>query len=100
MAVMSRPDSLLAVYPADALTIVKGEPASWMLKRDPRFFCRDCGTRLFIEVIVLKMRGLNGALLPAEIVSPPVSHELPVCRSARHRRLAALSGAAAQIRRV
>ena len=59
-----------SVYPADAVSIVKGEPASWTLKRNPRFFCRACGTRLFIEVIALKLRGLSGALLPPEAFRP------------------------------
>ncbi len=59
-----------SVYPADAVTIAKGEPASWTLKRNPRFFCRDCGTRLFIEVKALKLRGLNGVLLPDDAFRP------------------------------
>jgi hypothetical protein len=53
-----------SVYPADALKVVRGEPKSWTLKRNPRFFCDKCGTRLFIEVAALKLRGLNGYLLP------------------------------------
>lgn len=53
-----------SVYPAEAVTIVKGEPVSWTLKRNPRFFCGDCGTRLFIDVLALKLRGLNGCVLP------------------------------------
>ncbi len=59
-----------AVYPAEAVTVVAGQPASWTLKRNPRTFCRDCGTRLFIEVAALKVRGLNGALLPAGRFNP------------------------------
>ncbi len=55
-----------SVYPAGAVTVEKGEPAQWTLKRNPRFFCRACGTRLFIEVGALGLRGLNGCLLPAE----------------------------------
>lgn len=53
-----------SVYPAEAVTVVRGEPASWTLKRNPRLFCGDCGTRLFIDVLALKLRGLNGCLLP------------------------------------
>lgn len=77
-----------SVYPADAVSIVKGEPAAWTLKRNPRYFCRDCGTRLFIEVKAIGLRGLNGYLLPAEAFVPqyhmhcrfavrPVQDELP-----------------------
>ena len=81
-----------SVYPADAVTIVTGEPASWTLKRNPRFFCRDCGTRLFIEVAAFNLRGLNGYLLPSESFRPqfhmqcqfairPVTDDLPHYRS-------------------
>jgi hypothetical protein len=52
-----------SVYAADAVRVVRGEPAAWTLKRNPRVFCRDCGTRLFIEVLALGFRGVNGALL-------------------------------------
>ena len=55
-----------SVYPAQALAVVKGRPASWTLKRNPRFFCADCGTRLFIDVAALELPGLNGFLLPDE----------------------------------
>ncbi len=81
-----------SVYPAAAVTIVKGEPATWTLKRSPRFFCRDCGTRLFIEVAAMGLRGVNGYLLPGEGFRPqfhmqcqfavrPVSDDLPHYRS-------------------
>jgi hypothetical protein len=53
-----------SVYPTEAVTIIKGEPASWTLKHNPRLFCRVCGTRLFIEVARLNLRGVNGCLLP------------------------------------
>ena len=53
-----------SVYPADSVQIVRGDPKSWTLKRNPRFFCRDCGTRLFIDVLALRVRGVNGYLLP------------------------------------
>ncbi len=53
-----------SVYAADAVRIVRGEPAAWTLKRNPRVTCRDCGTRLFIDVLALRLRGVNGYLLP------------------------------------
>jgi hypothetical protein len=59
-----------SVYPAEAVTVVRGEPRQWTLKRNPRFFCGRCGTRLFIEVAALKLRGLNGYLLPKESSTP------------------------------
>jgi hypothetical protein len=54
-----------SVYPAKAVTVVKGNPSTWKLKRNPRFTCPACGTRLFIDVLALGLRGLNGYLLPA-----------------------------------
>ena len=39
-----------SVYPADAVKVVRGDPSTWKLKRSPRFTCRECGTRLFIDV--------------------------------------------------
>ena len=40
-----------SVYPADAVKVVRGDPTTWKLKRNPRFTCRECGTRLFIDVL-------------------------------------------------
>ena len=59
-----------SAYSADAVAIVRGEPALWTLKRNPRYFCRDCGTKLFIDVIDKNIRGLNGYLLPAGTFAP------------------------------
>ena len=49
-----------SVYPADAVKIVRGDPMAWRLKRNPRFTCRECGTRLFIDVEAKRLRGVNG----------------------------------------
>jgi hypothetical protein len=51
-----------SAYPADAVRVVRGEPAAGTLKRNPRVTCRDCGTRLFIDVLALTLRGVNGYL--------------------------------------
>ena len=53
-----------SVYPASAVRIIQGEPLSWTLKRNPRFTCRGCGARLFIDVLNIGLRGVNGYLLP------------------------------------
>src|SRR5580658_5813483 len=37
-----------SVYPAGSVTITRGAPQTYTLKRNPRFFCNACGTRLFI----------------------------------------------------
>jgi hypothetical protein len=81
-----------SAYRADAVTVVRGEPVAWTLKRNPRLFCGTCGTRLFIDVLALKVRGVNGYLLPAEAFRPqfhmqcrfaarPVNDDLPHYRS-------------------
>nr|WP_197495738.1 GFA family protein [Acidihalobacter yilgarnensis] len=69
-----------SVYRADEVMVVKGEPAAWALERNPRAFCRDCGTRLFIEVTALRLRGVNGYMLPAGAFRPEYHMQ---CRFAR-----------------
>jgi hypothetical protein len=56
-----------SVYAADVVRVVRGEPAAWTLKRNPRVTCRDCGARLFIVVLAL---GFNGYVLPPERFQP------------------------------
>jgi len=51
------------VYPSDAVRVVRGEPIAWKLRRSPRVTCGACGTRPFIDVPPLKLRGVNGYLL-------------------------------------
>ena len=53
-----------SVYPADAVKVVRGDPMAWKLKRNPRVTCRECGARLFIDVLARSLRGVNGFLLP------------------------------------
>lgn len=54
-----------SVYRASDVVVVRGEPTSWKLKRNPRVTCPTCGTRLFIDVLDKSIRGVNGNLLPA-----------------------------------
>jgi hypothetical protein len=81
-----------SVYPAEAVKVVRGTPTSWTLKRNPRFTCPTCGTRLFIDVPARGLRGLNGYLLPPEQFRPalhmhcqfavrPVKDDLPHYKS-------------------
>lgn len=81
-----------SVYPAEAVTVTRGTPAVWTLKRNPRFTCPTCGTRLFIDVLARGLRGLNGYLLPPEQFRPsyhmqcqfavrPILDDLPHYRS-------------------
>ncbi len=55
-----------SVYPAGAVKVVRGDPTTWKLKRNPRFTCRECGTRMFIDVLGRDLRGVNGYLLPPD----------------------------------
>jgi hypothetical protein len=59
-----------SAYPAAAVRVTRGEPSSWVLKRNPRFTCPTCGTRLFIDVLNVGVRGLNGYLLPPDRFRP------------------------------
>jgi hypothetical protein len=59
-----------SVYPANAVKVTKGSPVAWTLKRNPRVTCPACGTRLFIDVLPLRLRGVNGYLLPAGQFNP------------------------------
>ena len=67
---MAPPTSPSSVYPAASVTITRGAPQTFTLKRNPRFFCSACGTRLFIDVLPLKVRGVNSYLLPQEHSAP------------------------------
>jgi hypothetical protein len=80
-----------ALYPTAALKIVRGEPASWMLKTTPRRTCSHCGTRLFAEPNPA-LRGVTAYLLPEGLFRPefhmqcrfallPVRDDLPHYRS-------------------
>ncbi len=81
-----------SVYPAESVRAVRGAPKSWTLKRNPRNSCSECGTRLFIDVLALRLRGVNGYLLPPGQFRPqfhmqcqfavrPVLDELPHFKS-------------------
>jgi hypothetical protein len=53
-----------SVYRTDQVNVTRGEPTTWKLKRSPRYTCKECGTRLFIDVLSAGFRGVNGYLLP------------------------------------
>jgi hypothetical protein len=74
----------ISAYPADSVTVVKGEPRSWMVESTPRFSCSECGTRLFIEQPGFGIRGVLARFLPAGQFSPHAyiyCDVLPVTRS-------------------
>jgi hypothetical protein len=53
-----------SVFQAAAVKVTQGTPNAWTLKRNPRVSCGACGTRLFIDVLALGLRGINGYVLP------------------------------------
>lgn len=59
-----------SAYAADALVITEGSASAWTVKRNQRFFCPTCGTKLFIDIPSVGLRGLNGHLLPAGAFEP------------------------------
>ncbi len=59
-----------SVYPVASVRVIRGNPTSWTLKRTPHLTCAQCGTRLFIDVLALGLRGVNGCLLPPEPFRP------------------------------
>jgi hypothetical protein len=59
-----------SVYPASAVSVVRGETEVFTLRTAPRTKCRRCGTYLFAEVPGYPVRGFNAELLPAGMFSP------------------------------
>jgi hypothetical protein len=59
-----------SVYPASAVRVTRGSPSGWALKRNPRLVCPICATRLFIDVLALGVRGVNGYMLPPDEFQP------------------------------
>jgi hypothetical protein len=53
----------VALYPAAAVTVTRGEIGAFTLKTSPRTKCSRCGTYLFAEVPGHPFRGVNGDLL-------------------------------------
>jgi len=54
----------VALYPASAVSVMRGETGAFILKTTLRTKCSRCGTFLFAEVPGYPFRGLNGDLLP------------------------------------
>ena len=54
----------VALYPASAVVVTRGETSAFTLRTTPRTKCSRCGTYLFAEVPGYPYRGVNGELLP------------------------------------
>ena len=53
-----------ALYPAQAVKVVRGEPKPIVVKATQRMRCVACGTHLFSEVASAGLRSVNAFLLP------------------------------------
>lgn len=60
----------VAVYPASAVTVIKGEPTTWTYKVLPRSRCASCGTQLYADVPGFDQRGVKANLLPPGTFKP------------------------------
>jgi hypothetical protein len=60
----------VSLYPADAVTLIRGEPTAWKLRSMARRTCPTCGTRVFAAPEGLGFCGVSGALLPPGTFHP------------------------------
>jgi hypothetical protein len=60
----------VALYPASAVVVMRGETGAFILKTSPRTKCSCCGTYLFAQVPGQPFCGVNGDLLPEGQFSP------------------------------
>lgn len=59
-----------AIYPKDAVEIVRGAPAATVVKTTPRMRCPACATHLFSEIDSVGMRSVNAYRLPKGVFRP------------------------------
>lgn len=60
----------VAVYPAEAVSVIQGKPIVWTYKTTPRNRCASCGTFLFAEVPGAPLKGVKANLLPQGMFAP------------------------------
>jgi hypothetical protein len=53
-----------AIYPAEAVEVVRGKPTPMVVKSTQRMRCGACGAHLFSELPSVGMRSVSGYLLP------------------------------------
>jgi len=59
-----------AIYPAQQVSVVRGEPVAASVRHTPRMRCGGCGTHLFSEIARVGMRSVNAYLLPPGTFAP------------------------------
>ena len=60
----------MSLYPAAAVSVVRGDTVLFTLRTSPRTKCKRCGTYLFAEVPGHEVRGVNADLLPEGAFNP------------------------------
>ena len=58
----------VSLYPAPAISVVRGDTDAFTLRTTPRTKCKQCGTYLFAEVA--GFAGVNADLLPEGMFNP------------------------------
>jgi hypothetical protein len=58
----------VSLYPAPAVSVLRGDTATFTLRTTPRTRCKHCGTYLFAKVA--GYGGVNAALLPEGMFHP------------------------------
>jgi hypothetical protein len=59
-----------AIYPEQAVEVVRGTPEPMAVKTTPRLRCADCGAYLYAEIAGVGMRSVSGYLLPKGAFKP------------------------------
>jgi hypothetical protein len=86
-----------SVYPADAVKVVRGDPTTWKLKRNPRFTCPEMRHAPVHRCRGAGPPGRQWLLAPAGRVPAGVSRAVPVRSPANRRRPTALQGHAGAV---
>jgi hypothetical protein len=60
----------IAVFPSQAVEVIKGTPTSWTYKSLPRERCASCGTYLIARVPDAELTGVKANLLPPGMFRP------------------------------
>jgi hypothetical protein len=59
-----------AIYPAQAVEIIRGSPMPMVVKTTQRLRCGTCGTYLFAEIERINVRSVSAYLLPKGTFKP------------------------------
>lgn len=60
----------VALFPVDAVTVLRGETTTWTYKTLPRHRCTVCGGAVMAEVPGFDQIGIGGGKLPARMFKP------------------------------